>query len=259
MNISVSNITKSFPTEAGLSKEIFRDINFNLNFDDNNFISLIAPLGYGKSTLLKIIAGLIKPDTGKIIVNDNGAEKTLENVVYIPSESVSIPWLNVKKNIEFGISRDKLSDDKTNFIISLIGLEGYEDHIPHKNSFGFRFRLALGRALYSNPELILIDEPFNKLDSVTKEEIFLMLKNVIKQKGTRFLLATSNLLDALFLSDEVIFFSKDEGAFQDNIKIEKKFSNINEMSQSDYFNQLFNKLQSKIFLQSGYRIKDFSI
>ena len=259
MNISVSNITKSFQVDSGLSKEIFNQLNLNLNFDDNNFISLIAPLGYGKSTLMKIIAGLIKPDTGKIIVNEKGSEKSLENVVYIPTESVSIPWLNVKKNIEFGISRDKLSDDKTNFIISLIGLEGYEDHIPHINSFGFRFRVALGRALYSNPELILIDESFNKLDSVTKEEIFLMLKNVIKQRGTKFLLATSNLLDALFLSDEVIFFSKDEGALQDYIKIEKKFSNINEMLQSDYFNQLFSKIQSKILLQSGYRIKDFSI
>ncbi|GMU96235.1 ATP-binding cassette domain-containing protein [Ignavibacterium album] len=249
MIINIKNLSKSFIIKAGYNKEIFHDLNLSLNFDENNFISLIAPSGFGKSTLLKIIAGFIKPDSGKIIVNENNLNKTLNNVVYIPTETVSIPWLSVKKNIEFGLSENELSESKTNFIISLIGLEGYEDHIPDKNSFGFRFRIALGRALYSDPELILLDEPFNKLDSFTKEEIFLMLKNVIKQYNSRFLLTTSGLLDAAFLSDEIILFSKDENILSEYLKVEQRYTHINEMLQSEFFNRILNKIQTKISLK----------
>ncbi len=254
MIINISEISKSFLLDGGLSKEVFNNLSINLNFEENNFISLIAPSGFGKSTLLKIIAGLINPDSGKITVKERQTEKPLEKVIYIPGEAVSIPWLSVKKNIEFGIQKDQLSDERTKFIISLIGLEGYDEHIPHKKSIGFRFRITLGRSLYSDPEIILIDDPFGKLDGLTKEEVFLMLKDVIEESNTKFLLATSNLIDAFFLSDEIMIISDDKNFPYEKIKVEKKFSHINEMLVSDYFQQYFNKIQSKLSAKSGFRI-----
>ncbi len=245
MIISFRNISKSYLIESGFSKRVFNELNFELNFTENKFISLIAPNGSGKSTLLKLTAGLIRSDSGKIIVNGNNVDEATGNIVYIPSEPASIPWLNVKENIEFGISKDRLSVERTNFIISLIGLEGYEEHIPDNNSIGFRFRLSLGRALYSNPELILLDEPFNKLDFITKEELFSMFKNVFKRFETKFLLATSNLLDASFLSDEVIIFSKEQSGIIENLRIEKSFQNLSEMLHSEYFNQTLNRVKLK--------------
>lgn len=257
MVINILNISKSFFIEAGFNKRVLNEINFSLNFNENKFISLVAPFGSGKSTLLKILAGLIQPDSGKIIVNEEGSEKKINNVIYIPSTSVSIPWLNVKKNIEFGIPNEKISDERTNFIISLIGLEGYEEHIPDKNSIGFRFRISLGRALYNNPKLILMDEPFDNLDSLTKEEIYSMLKIIVNQVSAKFILATSNLLDAIYLSNEVILFSDMEKSLIESFKIEKSFTSINEMLRSDYLTQFINKIHSTI--EPGFRIKDFSI
>lgn len=259
MIVSISNISKSYLVESIFEKKVLNEISFELNFLENNFISLIAPFGSGKTTLLKIIAGLTNTDSGKIIVNENGNEKILDNVVYIPTESISIPWMSVKKNIEFAIAKNQLSQERTKFIISLIGLEGYEDHIPDKDSFGFRFRIALGRALYSNPKLILLDEPFNKLDWLTKAEIFSMIKSVVTQTDSKFLMATSNLLDAIFLSDEVMFFKKEGKTLTESLKIEKSFSSMNEMLQSDFFNQVLNNFKSKMDIHSGYNIKDFSI
>lgn len=260
MVINITNISKSYLIESGFSKRVLNNFNLDLNLNENKFISLIAPFGSGKSTLMKLIAGLVKPDSGKIIVNGNIVDKTPGNVVYIPSEAVSIPWLNVKENIEFGIPKEKISVERTNFIISLIGLEGYEKHIPDRNSSGFHFRISLGRALYTNPELILLDEPFNKLDFITKEELFSMLKNVIQQLETKFLLATSNLLDAFFLSYELIIYSKEQNSIIETLRIEQSFKNLSEFLQSEYFNQIFNRVKYKLlFIHSGISLNDFSI
>ncbi|AFH49460.1 ABC-type anion transport system ATPase component [Ignavibacterium album JCM 16511] len=259
MVISISNISKSFLIEEGFDKKVLNDLNLTFDFNENKIISLIAPFVSGKSTFLKIIAGLIHPDSGKIIVNENEVDKKPGNIVYIPTEPVSIPWLNVKQNLEIGMSEEKISDEKTKFILNLIGLEGYEEHFPDKNSFGFRFRITLGSALYSNPKLILLDEPFNKLDWLTKAEIFSMIKSVVTQTGSKFLLATSNLLDAIFLSDEVILLTDVKKPLVDYYKIEKRFSDLSEIMKSDYLTNIFNKIQSMATNQSGFIIKNFSI
>ncbi len=117
MIVSISNISKSYLVESIFDKKVLNEISFELNFLENNFISLIAPFGSGKTTLLKIIAGLSKTDSGKIIVRENGSEKILDNVVYIPTEPVSIPWLSVKKNIEFSIPNNKLSQERQNSLL----------------------------------------------------------------------------------------------------------------------------------------------
>lgn len=258
MIISLSNISKSYFITDGITKKIIDDLSLQLNFKDNKFISLVAPFGSGKTTLLKIISRLINYDSGKITVNEEELSNSNTRIIYIPSQSISIPWLNVEDNIRFELSNN-ISDDKLKFIISLIGLDGYEKHIPHKNSFGFRFRISLGRALVSNPDLILIDEPFNKLDSITKEEIFSMIKNVVKNTDAKFLFATSNIIDAAFISDEIIFISKEKNEVKGQIKIEEKFSSFKELLSSEKFTEIFSKIKSKLVEDSGLQVKDFSV
>lgn len=258
MIISLSNISKSYFITDGITKKIINDLSLQLNFKDNKFISLVAPFGSGKTTLLKIISRLINYDSGKITVNNEELSNSNTRIIYIPSQSVSIPWLNVEDNIRFELSNN-ISDDKLKFILSLIGLEGYEKHIPHKSSLGFRFRISIGRALVSNPDLILIDEPFNKLDSVTKEEIFSMIRNVVKNTDVKFLFATSDIIDASFISDEIVFISKEKNDVKGQIKIEEKFSSFKELLASEKFTEMFSKIKSILAEDSGFQVKDFSI
>lgn len=258
MIIKLSNISKSYFIADGLTKRVIEDLSLQLNFQDNKFITIVAPFGSGKTTLLKIISRLINYDSGKIIVNEVDLSNSNKRIVYIPSQSVSIPWLTVEDNIRFELS-ENISDEKLKFIISLIGLEGYEKHIPHKNSFGFRFRISLGRALASNPDLILIDETFNKLDSITKEEIFLMIRNVVKNSDVKFLFATSNILDAIILSDEIAFLSKEKSDVNKHLKVEEKFSTYKELLSSEKFTEIFSKVKSILTEDTGFQIKDFSV
>jgi ABC-type nitrate/sulfonate/bicarbonate transport system ATPase subunit len=258
MIIKLSNISKSYFIADGITKKVIDDLSLQLNFQDNKFITIVAPFGSGKTTLLKIIARLIIYDSGKINVNEEDLGNSNKRIVYIPSQSVSIPWLTVEDNIRFELS-ENISDEKLKFIISLIGLKGYEKHIPHKNSFGFRFRISLGRALASNPDLILIDETFNKLDSITKEEIFLMIRNVVKNSDVKFLFATSNILDAIFLSDEIAFLSKEKSDINKHLKVEEKFSTYKELLSSEKFTEIFSKVKSILTEDTGFQIKDFSV
>lgn len=254
MKIKIENLYKELILESGIHKKIFNNLNLELDFNKSNLISILSSEILVKSTLLKIISGLMKPDSGKIIVNKNGNEKSLARVVYIPKHSVSIPWINVKKNIEFGLKQEQLSETKTKFIISLIGLDGYEEHIPDKNSHGFRFRIVLGRALYSNPDLILLDDPFNYLDQQTKGENFLVIKDIIKETRTKFLLATNNLSDSLFLSDEIILLDYNSLVLLERVKVDKKFTSLKDLENSEYFLDVLSKIQLKLKNFSGYNL-----
>ncbi|MEJ5261354.1 MAG: ATP-binding cassette domain-containing protein [Ignavibacterium sp.] len=259
MILTLSNITKSIPISAGINKKVIDNFSIKFDFQNSNFISIVAPFGSGKSTLLKIISGLLTVDSGKIIVNGENYTESGKTFIYLPTNSISIPWLSVEENIRFETKKDALPEDKVKLIISLIGLEGYEKHIPHKNSYGFRFRISLGRALVTNPDLILLDEPFNIIDSVTKEEIFQVLKNVSRETGIKFLLATSNILDAMLISDEIIILPKLKDEVKDSIKLVGKFSSYNEIITSEDLISVIKIIQSHTNENSGFQLKEFSV
>lgn len=259
MILTLQNINKSISISAGISKKVIDNFSVKFDFQNNNFISIVAPFGSGKTTLLKIISGLLTSDSGKIIVNGENYTDSGKRINYFPTDSVSIPWLSVEENIRFETRKDDFPIDKVKLIISLIGLEGYEKHIPHKNSYGFRFRISLGRALLSNPDLILLDEPFNKMDGITKEEIFQILKNISKETGVKFLLSTSNILDAMLLSDEIIILPRLTDEAKDSIKLIRRFSSYKELLPSDDLISVIKIIQLHANENSGIQLKEFSV
>ena len=196
--IEVKNITKVFPDELGANRVLLNDISFIV--PDEQITSIITPEFAGKSTLLKIIAGLENP-TGGSIVNSTGGIK-----VYIPSSPSSFPWLNVGQNIMVG-NKSKSNVIKSEFI-NLVGLEGYENYRPHNSSIGFRFRISLARALAQRPALILLDDPFKLMKQESRKELYFLVKEINKTTKTAFLFATSDITEALILSDRIILMKK---------------------------------------------------
>ncbi len=192
--LKIDKVSKTISDENGIKINLFRDISFEVNKSD--FISILASSSTGKSTLLKIIANIEQPDEGNIVNLNNS------KIVYIPSSPSSFPWMTVKENIKIAAGNDA-NENHVNKCIKDVGLEGYENHIPNNASLGFRFRISLARALSVKPEIILLDDPFEKFDRETKFEIYSLLNELSCKEKYTFILSTTNITEALFLSDKI--------------------------------------------------------
>ncbi len=219
------NISKTFAYKNGLKVKLLDDI--SLDVKEGEITSLLASAGSGKSTLLKILCGLELVDSGQRI----DAQTCL-----IPSQPSSFPWMNVTENILF--ANERLDEQTQKKLVHLVGLEGYENHYPNNKSLGFRFRIAIARALAVNPKLILLDEPFAAMDQKTKLEMLQLIVDLNKENKTTILLATSNLSEALLVSQTILFMKKGSTGNLPSEKTEYSSSNIldrmNSTSYSEY-------------------------
>ncbi len=226
--IKVKNISKSYSDEYGYKTNLLKNISFEMQ--EEEICSVIAPTGSGKSSLLKIIASLETQTEGELIDIDKN------KLIYIPSEPSSFPWLNVKENILFEIENP--DDSKFNDAIKLVGLEGYETHFPNNKSLGFRFRIMLGRAIMRNANLIVVDEPFSKMDGETKSELYKLIRAINHTKKITFLFATTNISEALFLSNKIFLMKKNPGEIFESIDVKLPDKRDDDIFTSEKFIQL---------------------
>ena len=196
-NISFSYYEKN-------NKKIILD-NFNCKIKKGKFTSIIGPSGTGKSSLLKLIAGLIEPEKGEIKFENQTLNKVINQITLIQQNPSLMPWLNVYNNITLANSNNK----KTNYknvdkLIKDIGLGEFSSYFPHKLSGGLLQRVAIARALLFYPSLLLLDEPFAALDNLSREIISTELVSIIKKNSLTVLMVTHSIEEAALLSDEVL-------------------------------------------------------
>ncbi len=240
--IEIKNISKYYVDDFGYKIELFENISFDIA--SNKITTLIAPSGTGKTSLLKIVSGLEIPSNGEVI-NKN------ETVIFIPSEPSTFPWLNTEENIIYAL---KEKDRKEiNEIIKITGLEGYEKHYPNNKSIGYRFRVALARSLARKPSLIVIDEPFNKMDELTKLELYQLIRTVTETLRITFLFSTTNISEAIFLSDYIYLLQKNPGRIIKHFEI--KFSEIRD--QKIFLSEKFNEYS--IVIKDEFRLTNTQI
>ena len=196
-NISFSYYEKN-------NKKIILD-NFSCRIKKGKFTSIIGPSGTGKTSLLKLIAGLIEPEKGEIRFENQTLSKVINQITLIQQNPSLMPWLNVYNNITLANSNNK----KTNYknvdkLIKDIGLGEFSLYFPHKLSGGLSQRVAIARALLFYPSLLLLDEPFAALDNLSREIISTELVSIIKKKSLTVLMVTHSIEEAALLSDEVL-------------------------------------------------------
>lgn len=224
--MNIEGLSKVYLDSTGHIVHLLENINLSIN--EGEFTTILAPTGAGKSALLKIISGLEDPSSGKI-------EGSTKKKIFIPGEPSSFPWLNVKENILFNISSN--DDAELQKIINLVGLEGYKNHYPNNRSLGFRFRISLARAIMNKADLIIIDESFTKMRDEVKRRIYLLLRKVIAEKKISILFGTSNISEAILLSDKIFLMDKNPGRILNSFIIEYEnqlrtnFSDSNKYSE----------------------------
>ena len=261
--LKVNNLTKYFEGQYGSKIHILDNVTLLIKKDNErgSIDSILAPLGSGKSTLLKIIAGVDNKYDGEIYFEDNDIKNIKpSDIVIVPEKSSSFPWLNVKDNILFAekIINIKISDNDIKKIISLVGLTGYENHFPHDSSLGFRFRISLARAIACQPKLILIDDSFKKMKTEIRNEMNLLIKNISKELNMNFLVATTNIKEAILISNKIFIMEGKPGKIAKEIDLTSEDIMIKD-SKINLYESVRNEIENYFKSKNELDMINFSI
>lgn len=177
-------------------KQIFE--NFSLTLEKGEILAVMAASGYGKTTLLGLIAGLLKPQKGEIV-------NTFEKIAYVFQEPRLFPWLTVKENLLAVIDEKNESATKTVAeCLALVGLSDSLDKYPSELSGGMKSRVSLARALAYGGDLFLLDEPFAALDEELRHTLTVKIKDYLRSRGASAILVTHNREDAEKIADRIL-------------------------------------------------------
>lgn len=221
--LKVDHIEKKF-TEGGKEHTVIKDFNFSVY--DGEFVSLVGPSDSGKSTLLRIIAGLEKPTSGNIYFNGVKVEGYNDRVSLVFQNFALIPWLTVLENIILPLEARGIPKKEairlSEFFIDKVGLEGFEEAYPRELSRGIKQRVGIARALVVQPELLLLDEPFSNLDIFSArnlQEELLDLWQDPEFNLKSILMVTNSIEEAVYMSDRVILVSEKPGRTIGQVKV----------------------------------------
>lgn len=207
MNIININIKKkSFPLKIqNKTKENIIFKNFNIDINHGQFISIFGPSGCGKTTLLNIISGLDKNFDGFINIKKDDFFK--KKISYMFQSPRLFPWLTAIENIKFPIKKKKNCEKIANDLLKKVGLEKFKNEYPNRLSGGMQRRISLARAFISDPNILLLDEPFVSIDKKISNSLRELLIKLWKKNKPTIIFVTHDLDEAIELADRIFFLS----------------------------------------------------
>ena len=203
--VELSGVGKKYGTGERVT-EALRGV--ELTLPQGEFVSLIGASGCGKSTLLRIVAGFERASAGSVKVRGKAVERPGPERGVVFQDYGLFPWLNVADNIAYGPRQRRLPADQVSGIVDrfvkMVGLDRFRDRFPHQLSGGMQQRVAIARVLANDPAVLLMDEPFGALDSLTRQTLQEELLGVWQELSPTVMLVTHSVEEAVFLSDRVV-------------------------------------------------------
>src|SRR5262252_2352125 len=245
--LAIENVSKSF---RGASGSVLALDRVSLNVAEAEFVCLVGASGCGKTTLLNIIAGLEKPDSGMVLADGKPVTNPGRERLVMFQEPALFPWLDVFGNVLFGL---KLKPNLTNrdrrevakYYLELVGLSRFEHSNIHELSGGMKQRVSLARALAPNPRMLLMDEPFAALDALTREQMYGDLQRIWKARKKTIVFVTHNVREAACLGDRVIVFSPHPGRIREEFIVDlPRPRDINSVDLAAYATRITKALKS---------------
>jgi NitT/TauT family transport system ATP-binding protein len=219
--LAIENVSKSFRSSSGKVLALDR---VDLNVAEGEFVCLVGASGCGKSTLLNIIAGLEKPDSGRVLADGKPVTAPGRERLVMFQEPALFPWLDVFGNVLFGLKlkpnlTNKDRRDVAKYYLELVGLSRFEHANIHELSGGMKQRASLARALAPNPRVLLMDEPFAALDALTREQLYGDIQQIWESRRKTIVFVTHNVREAACLGDRVLLFSPHPGRIQEEFVV----------------------------------------
>ena len=243
--LTVEKLNKSFKNERDVTV-VLKDI--DLRIREKEYVSLLGPSGCGKTTMLTIMAGFQKADSGVVKVGDRIVKHPGPDRAFVFQSYALFPWMTLKDNILYPMKRQKISveerNERLNRLLSMAKLDGKENLFPHQLSGGMKQRTAVIRALACRPEVLLMDEPLGAVDYQMRRELQEELETIFIKDTVTVVMVSHDIEEAVYMSDRVLLMSLDKGRIVEDLSIAMdRPRNRNSKQYKDYCDHLTEQLK----------------
>src|SRR5579884_1134788 len=245
--VAIRDLSMEYPTATGSILALDR---VNLEVRQEEFFSIVGPSGCGKSTLLLLIAGLVEPTDGELLVDGEALDGPYARAAIVFQQDVLLEWRTILANVTLPVELRRLDrgayQRRALELLAAVGLEGFEQYFPYQLSGGMRQRAALCRALICDLPLLLMDEPFGALDALSREEHQELLQEVWLRHRKTVVFVTHDIREAILLSDRVAIMSARPGTIAEIVPIDLPRPRTREMAESAAFNQYVGRIRRSL-------------
>ena len=218
--IRFAGVGQVFQTKSG-ALEALRGV--DMTIDRHEFVAVLGPSGCGKSTVLRLTSGLLMPTRGTIEVFGKKVTEPRDDIGIVFQRPTLLPWATIEDNVLFPVRHKTGSvgpEDRkaARALLDKVGLKGFEKRLPDELSGGMQQRVGIARALFMNPDILLMDEPFSALDALTREEMGFELLRIWEDQPKTVMFITHSISEAVLLADRVLVMGERPGSIVENLK-----------------------------------------
>ncbi|MEM7771639.1 MAG: ABC transporter ATP-binding protein [Cyanobacteria bacterium P01_A01_bin.37] len=243
--IALSHVSKIYANGTIALKDL------TLTIDDAEFVSLLGPSGCGKSTVLRLISGLGDMTSGTLRGHTVASEQSIQRkLAYVFQEAALMPWATVWDNVYLPLKlsgmRRRLAHHRVEEAIALVHLQGFEHAYPRELSGGMKMRVSIARALVTDPEILLMDEPFGALDEMTRSQLNSDLLELWQAKQWTVVFVTHNIYEAVYLSNRVVVMAARPGRVIADVPIHAPYPRTRDFRTSPHYNDFCRQLSGHL-------------